>query len=336
MEHGDVAGPNRAGAGLDSLGPLALDLLLLPKVWGGDSLQALGDPPTSGGPSIGEAWLLYDRPEGASLVRGAKQSLADLRAANAADLIGTAAVGYGGRFPLLVKYLHARVSLSLQVHPGDAAAVGDGGKEECWLVLEAGSSAKAYLGLREGVSTDRLVAAVASGEAAEVQALLNVLELRVGDVVHVPPGTVHALGGDALVLEVQQNSDITYRLSDWGRGREVHVAEAVPCIDIDSRPRLNQEVVAVAGGGHRLVSTPSFAMFRHRIDEPVDVAMHGGYCVLVCLDGGGVVMAGGKERQLSRQAVLVPACFGSFVVRPDAGMDLVLCAPFDVTVSPRA
>ena len=72
------------------------------------------------------------------------------------------------------------------------------------------------------------------------------------------------------------------------------------------------------------------------VDEPVDVAMHGGYCVLVCLDGGGVVMAGGKERQLSRQAVLVPACFGSFVVRPDAGMDLVLCAPFDVTVSPRA
>ena len=99
MEHGDVAGPNRAGAGLDSLGPLALDLLLLPKVWGGDSLQALGDPPTSGGPSIGEAWLLYDRPEGASLVRGAKQSLADLRAANAADLIGTATAGHGGRFP---------------------------------------------------------------------------------------------------------------------------------------------------------------------------------------------------------------------------------------------
>lgn len=329
MNHREVSEPGGSQPDLAELGPLALDVFLVPKVWGGSALNSLNEELGDGQP-IGEAWLLYDRPNGSSSVRGASVSLADLRAASPADLIGTALDGYGGRFPLLVKYLHACEILSLQVHPDDLAANGDGGKEECWLVLQAGKSAKAYLGLKEGVSKDRLVSGLESGELDE---LLNTVTLKPGDVVHVPPGTAHALGGDVLVLEVQQNSDATHRLSDWGRGRPIHVDEALSCIDVHSRPRLNQGVSSVAGGGHLLVSTPYFSMYRYRLDRPVEISGHGGYCVLVGLDGVGSVTAGGHERDVSKQALLIPACFGSFVVQPSDSLDVVICVPGGITVT---
>lgn len=329
MNHPEASQSGGSEPDLAELGPLTLDVLLVPKVWGGSALHSLDEGFGDGQP-VGEAWLLYDRPGRSSSVRDARVSLADLRAASRTDLIGNAPNGYGGRFPLLVKYLHACDSLSLQVHPNDEAAKGDGGKEECWLVLQAGASAKAYVGLKEGVSIDHLVSGLGSGELDE---LLNTIELKSGDVVRVPPGTVHALGGDVLVLEVQQNSDATHRLSDWGRGRSIHLDEALLCIDIHSRPRPNQEVSRAAGGGHRLVSTPHFSMFRYRLDRPVEVSAHGGYCVLVGLDGGGTVIAGGRERGLSASAVLVPACFGSFVVEPTTSLDLVICAPGSITVT---
>jgi len=333
MAQGRVTGGVGSEGDLQRSGPVLLEPLLVHKVWGGDRLQALADHDRAADARIGEAWLVYDRPEGSSVIGNADDSLADLREARAADLMGGAAPGYGGRFPLLVKYLHARELLSLQVHPDDAHAVGDGGKEECWLVLRAEESAMAYLGLKPGVSTEDLVTAVDGGDAEELRGLLNVFSLQVGDVVHVPPGTVHALGGDALVLEVQQNSDLTFRLSDWGRGRLTHVAGAVACLDAGSRPRLNQEVVDVGGGGQRLVRTPSFSIYRYRIDQPVEVSADGGYCVLVCLEGEGAVLAEGQTRPLSQKAVLVPAAAGAFGVRPAGPMDLILCAPDAVTVT---
>ena len=329
MNHNEASQPGECDPGLPGLGPIALEALLVPKVWGGSALQSLHEQPGTV-PPIGEAWLLYDRPDRSSALRNAPGSLADLRAAGGTDLMGSAAEGYGGRFPVLVKYLHAQEPLSLQVHPSDAQAVDDGGKEECWLVLKAARDAKAYVGLKEGVDKKRLVAGLRTGELEE---LLNVLKLKTGDVVHVPPGTVHALCGDVLVLEVQQNSDITHRLSDWGRGRAIHVDDALQCIDLHSRPELNQQVTDVGSGGHRLVATPCFRVFRYQLDRAVEITGHGGYCVLVGLDGGGSVTAGGHERGISREALLVPACHGSFVVRPTDGLDVVICAPGDISVT---
>tara|TARA_R110002094_G_scaffold27465_1_gene40532 strand:- start:1187 stop:2194 length:1008 start_codon:yes stop_codon:yes gene_type:complete len=329
MNQNEASQPGEFDPGLRGLGPIALEALLVPKVWGGSALQSLREQPGTV-PPIGEAWLLYDRPDRSSALSNVAGSLADLREAGGADLMGSAAKGYGGRFPVLVKYLHAQETLSLQVHPSDAEAVGDGGKEECWLVLEAGRDAKAYVGLKEGVNMDRFVAGLRTGELEE---LLNVLTLKAGDVVHVPPGTVHALGGDVLVLEVQQNSDITHRLSDWGRGRATHVDDAMRCIDVHSRPALNQQVTAVGNGGQRLVATPSFRMFRYHLDRPVEITGHGGYCVLVGLDGDGSVSARGHAREISREALLVPACHGSFVVQPTGGLDLVICAPGEISVT---
>ena len=317
------------GHGLPGLGPIELEALLVPKVWGGNALQSLCKAPGTTKP-IGEAWLLYDRPSRSNAVRESQDSLAQLRETWGPELIGSAKEGYGGRFPVLIKYLHAREVLSLQVHPSDAEAIGDGGKEECWLVLIAGRSAKAYLGLKEDVTIDRFAAGLSTGEINE---LLNVVKLKAGDVVHVPPGTVHALGGDALVLEVQQNSDITHRLSDWGRGRPVHVNDALQCVDIQSRPELNQQVTDIGGGGLRLITTPSFCMFRYQLNRPVEIATQGGYCALVGLNGGGSVTAGGHERGISREALLVPACHKSFFVHPIDCLDLVICAPGNITVT---
>ena len=138
----------------------------------------------------------------------------------------------GGEYPLLVKIIQANDTLSIQVHPDDEDAVrlegsGNRGKTECWYVLDAAPGAKLVYGLKDGASREQLADAIQNNA---LDPYLNFVEVKKGDFIYIPAGTVHAIGGGLRLLEVQQSCDLTYRLYDWGRGREVHIQKGLDVI----------------------------------------------------------------------------------------------------------
>jgi mannose-6-phosphate isomerase len=317
--------------------PFLLERKLLPKVWGGRALAQVPGLPLPPGQAIGETWELFDRPDGASRLRGASGTLADVLRDHGEALLGRGvARGHGGRFPLLLKFIDAREALSVQVHPDDAQAAreGDSGKDEAWLVLHAGPHARIIRGLRPGVdqATFRDCA-----HTPAVESLLRSFAPQPGDVVHIPPGTVHAIGPDVVVFEVQQNSDVTYRLYDWGRPREVHVQKALAVA------RAPDDAVAFAGrpvveprvlpdGGRELVATPHFRLRRYELDRPFALATDGVFAALTVLGGRGLLgwRSGGDDVPLPLAAgdtAVVPACVEQVYLSPHGRLDVAVCTP---------
>ena len=141
----------------------------------------------------------------------------------------------GGDYPLLVKVIQANDSLSIQVHPDDDWAVklegpGNRGKTECWYVLDAAPDAKLVYGIKEGFSNEVLAKAITENKLEDY---LDMVSVKTGDFIFIPAGTVHAIGAGLRLLEVQQSCDLTYRLYDWGRGREVHIEKGLAVIKRD-------------------------------------------------------------------------------------------------------
>ena len=148
----------------------------------------------------------------------------------------------GGEFPLLVKIIQANDTLSIQVHPDDEAAVrlegaGNRGKTECWYVFDATPDARLVYGLKDGASKEELAKAI---QESALDPYLNFVNVHKGDFIYIPAGTVHAIGGGLRLLEVQQSCDLTYRLYDWGRGREVHIEKGLSVIKNDVRKPIAQ------------------------------------------------------------------------------------------------
>jgi mannose-6-phosphate isomerase len=210
------------------------------RVWGGHALRdTLGRALPPGGP-MGESWEIADRPEAQSRVAGgpwAGRTLRDLIERESADLLGPQ-WRKEERFPILVKWLDARERLSLQVHPPAAVAKKLGGepKTESWYVAEAAPGASLIAGLRRGVARAQFEQALRVGE---LEPLVHRIPVRRGENLFVPSGRLHAIDAGLLILEIQQNSDTTYRVYDWGRvgldgkPRALHVAESLQCIDFE-------------------------------------------------------------------------------------------------------
>ena len=200
-------------------------------VWGGRRLAALYGKALPGAAPIGESFELSAY-EGRESRAADGRSLGELVAAWGADLVGEAVwARYQGRFPLLVKLLDAQQDLSIQVHPSDEYAqrnmLADSGKMEAWYVLQSDGGRVAY-GLAEGVGRAEFVAAHAANRIAEV---VRFYPVAPGDVLFVPPGTVHALCRGVVLYEVQQTSDLTFRIYDYGRPRALHWEQALEVID---------------------------------------------------------------------------------------------------------
>ncbi len=233
--------------------PLFFRRLLKETVWGGRRLAPwLGETPAFDGP-VGESWELSDVKGQVSVVDGGAhdgKTLHGLMREHGEDLMGRASLSANGRFPLLVKFLEAEEDLSVQVHPSNDSAPQRQGKTECWFFLDAAPGAEVICGLREGVAREDF-SAVTSG--SEMEALLICQPVSSGDFLFVPAGQVHAIRPGVLLCEIQQTSDITYRLYDWGRmgldgnPRETHVKEALEAIDFQSSPSKPIQPVFSAG-----------------------------------------------------------------------------------------
>ena len=213
---------------------LKLAPCVVPRPWGGNRLQTLFGKPCPPGERIGESWELSDHPEGLSRVEGGPfegRLFGDLVRTHPGEMIGVEAAP--ARFPLLIKYIDAAEDLSIQVHPGDAyverKGLPDRGKTECWLILDCQPGAEVIYGLREGIDRAALERAVREKQVPEV---VRRVPISPGTFLFVPPGTVHALLAGTLLCEIQQSSNITYRLWDWDRkpSRPLHIEESLEVI----------------------------------------------------------------------------------------------------------
>jgi len=234
--------------------------------------------------------------------------------------------GRFSRFPLLFKFLDVRTQLSVQVHPSDAheklIAGGDTGKTEAWVVLETGPAARVFAGLKRAISADGLRQAIATGTVIEQ---LASFAPKPRDAVFIRAGLVHSLR-DVVVFEVQQNSDVTFRLYDWdqpdprtGQPRPLQVDEAMACIDFDQgaigpiTPRV-QEAQPLR---ETLVRCDQFGMTRISGQRPFTVGAAQLPCVLVCLAGDAVLEHAGREYVFGRgDVLLLPAVAGECSCRP--------------------
>src|ERR1035441_8136282 len=226
-----------------SLYPLRFEPIYQYRLWGGRRLSGLLSAPLPGDGPIGEAWVLSDRDDHQSLVANGPlkgQTIGRLMEQYRAQLMGKLAPRFR-RFPLLLKFLDAREMLSVQVHPSDVypdlIPAGETGKTEAWVVIEAEKESHIYAGLKPGATADDLRRSLANGTIAD--RLVGIVP-KPGDAVFIPAGTVHTLGGGVVVFEVQQNSDVTFRLYDWGhvdaktgKPRPLQVDQAFACIDFE-------------------------------------------------------------------------------------------------------
>ncbi|MCP3914020.1 MAG: hypothetical protein GY711_00510 [bacterium] len=305
--------------------PLRFEPAVFRKVWGGTGLAALAG---ASGPEpdevpIGEVWQIADRDEHTSVVaEGAFKGrcLSGLMLSERDALLGRSTPTAKGGFPLLIKLLQAARPLSVQVHPDAkiAARIGGGAepKEECWYILDAEPGSEIHLGLKPDVDAKEFAAAAASSNVVD---LLRSFPVSPGEFIHVPPGTVHSIGSGLMLVEVQENSDTTYRLFDWnregeGRGpRSLQVDLALQSIDygqVLDGPRTD-DLQGDVNRRAELLDSESFAMDLLEIHEPADFDTGGLVWAYVVVDGSGRLCAGEHERQVARgQAWVIPACVG--------------------------
>jgi mannose-6-phosphate isomerase len=294
---------------------------LRPRVWGGSRLT----PPGASSP-IGEAWLAGPW---SPLAAGSAEAetLDDLAALHGARLTGTHATA-PEHFPLLAKILDPADWLSVQVHPDDALALdlegpGAVGKTEAWYVIEAVHGAEILLGVQPGVQPEAVRDAIRDGGLA---GLLQRRQVMGGEAYLVEAGTLHAIGPGVLAYEIQQPSDITYRVDDWGRpasdGRPLHIEQSLACVDLRPWPGA---VRSSAGNDRRgrLVECEHFVLeyLRPGPDGPLPsqtglASVH----LLTAVSGSAVISGAGWEERLEPfETLLVPADTGSYVVAVAGG-----------------
>jgi len=269
--------------------------------------------------AIGESWLTW---EDNRIANGplAGRSLAELAKEFRRELVGTLAC-YEDRFPLLVKFLFPGDKLSVQVHPDDEQAKKNGqpcGKTECWYVLRAEPGAQVALGLKPGVTLEEFRRAIEQTRAEE---LLNWVDVFAGDMIYVAAGTVHTIGGGTVLVETQQTSDTTYRMYDYGRGRELHLEQGLAATKL----KTNAGKV-VRGDSSLLVRSSFFQVEKMPLRSPLraEVSPEAPH-ILVAVSGAGIVESQGMEPVTfaTGDAVVVPACTGAYSIRPQWELELM-------------
>src|SRR5271167_4374219 len=271
---------------------------------------------------IGESWLTW---EDNRVANGplAGQTLGELSKQYRRDLVGAAA-WHEDRFPLLVKFLFTSAKLSVQVHPDDEQAQKIGqpcGKTECWHALAAKPGAQVALGLKQGTTLQEFERAIADKRAED---LLNWVDVHTGDMLYVAAGTVHTIGGGMILVETQQTSDITYRLYDYGRPRELHIAEGLAATKLHTNAG---RVVRPAGDPQDvLVRSPYFQVEKIRLREELHAGVRpASPQILVAIDGAGIVESHGMEAIsfATGEAVVIPATVPAYTVRPQWELEIM-------------
>lgn len=305
--------------------PLKFKPRIKERIWGGSAIlnkRSKAAARLDKSKPYGESWDLSSVKGDISVVANGflkGNNLTEIIEVYMGDLVGEQHFErFGLEFPLLVKYLDCNDKLSVQVHPDDTLAEerhNSYGKTEAWYVADCKPGAAIYLGFKDlNITREEYLAAVAESRLAE---LLNRIEVKKGDVFYIPAGTVHALGAGIEVVEVQQTSDVTYRIYDWdrvdasGKGRELHTALAVDAIDFEAdADLLHKQYNLSKGGVAKVIDTQFFTMSLMDIDgsKSLDRSSLDSFIIYIALCGDFKISADGKEESLANgELILVPA-----------------------------
>src|SRR6266404_5311508 len=256
------------------------------RIWGSHRLASQFGKKLPPAATIGESWEIVDRPEAQSIVRNGPlrgRTLHELWAHDRDAIFGR--VADASRFPLLVKLLDAHDTLSLQVHPPEKVAAKLGGepKTECWYVASADAGAELFVGFKKSITRQQFEKSLRAGSAADE---VHTVKVRAGGAMFLPAGRFHAVGAGNLLVEIQQNSDTTYRVFDWqrlnehGKPRELHLDQALASIDFnDVRPKL------IEPKGELLIRHELFEIQKWNLNSPREIVSAGQFAIGACLSG---------------------------------------------------
>ena len=302
--------------------------ILRQTIWGGDRIGRFKHIPSASG-RIGESWEISDIPGAESVVSEGKDeglTIHDLIVRYGNKVMGERITSrYGERFPLLVKFIDADDDLSVQVHPDDRLAETEGhesGKNEMWYVIDAAEGSKLANGFKAPVSRDEYCEAVRSGSIVD---RLNFIEVAKGDAFYIPSGRVHTIGKGIFLLEIQQSSDVTYRIYDYnrtdsqGRRRELHTDKALEAINFSDTGGGKIEYVAHEGFPNNLVQTPHFTTNVWHLNEMIlrDYREFDTFAIIIAIEGKALFTCGAETMEVEAgTSVMIPASAQGVTITP--------------------
>ncbi len=321
---------------MTNLYPLKFDPILKERVWGGKRILELPNKAKDyKETSIGESWELSGVQQDISIVANGflkGNDINDLVETYLGDLVGDAIYeSYGNEFPILVKILDINEPLSLQIHPDDQTALerhDSYGKTECWYIIDAEPSARIYLGLNKELTPKEFYQKC---QDDTIEHDLNVITPQKGDMIYIEPGTLHSAKGGILVAEIQQVSDVTYRVYDWGRehnpetARDMHIDLAIDCINY--KPIIPESLLKLKG----TCDTPYFKITGLSINKDkyvVNSHMQSSFIAYLATSGAfEIVSNGSKEKFEQGEVLLVPASLGEFAIQGKGKLLEITCKP---------
>jgi mannose-6-phosphate isomerase len=320
---------------MSTLYPLKFKPLLKDKIWGGQKIAQLqiSDDATE---KTGEAWVLSGVEDDETVVENgflAENSINELLEIYMAELLGEKNFEtFGNEFPLLYKVIDANDDLSIQVHPNDELALKNHdcmGKSEMWYIMDAEKDAEIILGFNQEMNQQKFLKNLENSTVLDVLARQNV---RQGDTYYIPSGCIHAIRKGVLLAEIQQTSDITYRVWDWnridenGNSRELHVNEALEALDYNARNDGATRSQGIINGTSSLIKTPHFQTNEIILTQGVEknYTELDSFVTLFCVKGQGTVVANDVSVEIKTgEVILIPASVDTVRIFPTNSMRLL-------------
>ena len=313
--------------------PLKFEPILKQTLWGGDKIIPFKHLNESL-PNVGESWEISAVEDSESVVANGSDkglTLPEMVRKYREELVGEANYArFGNKFPLLIKFIDAKLDLSIQVHPGDELAKkrhNSFGKNEMWYVIAADKGAKLISGFAEQITPKEYKERVYNGIFAEV---LQTCAIQPGDVFYVPAGRVHGIGAGAFVAEIQQTSDITYRIFDYnrkdkdGKSRELHTSQAIEAINFtDVQDDFRTAYEHIENEPVEMVASPYFTTSIYDMTEEItcDYSELDSFVIFICVEGACRLTDDNRNEVTLRagETVLLPAAIQEVTIVPEGG-----------------
>jgi mannose-6-phosphate isomerase len=309
--------------------------ILKDKIWGGEKLASLLNK-QSKRKDIGESWEISDVEGDTSMVTNGHlkgKNLKELISEFKSDLVGEKIyTHFGEKFPLLIKFIDAKEALSIQLHPNDTLAKerhNSFGKTEMWYVMQADKNANLIVGFQKEVSSEDYIKHLDTKSLLDI---LNVDEVQKGDVYFIPTGRVHAIGAGVLLAEIQQTSDITYRIYDWDRPnpdgtfRDLHTEEAIDAIDYSAKDSYKTMYYKKENASSEIVSCQYFTTNVLPIKGEVSINHQekDSFVIYMCVEGSVIFQYENQTEKLKTgETILVPACIKNIKIIADQASELL-------------